>query len=230
MRIHLATEAILSGNRTSLAKAITLVESTSPKHNKQAQKLISEIIAQKPNLAKKTFRIGISGPPGAGKSTFIESLGMYLISQGHRVAVLAIDPSSPRTGGSLLGDKTRMSLLSSENNGFVRPTPARGTLGGIAQSTSDSILLCEGANYDIILVETVGIGQSEFMVSNIVDMLLLLLTPTSGDELQGLKKGILEMADIIAINKADGEYLKSAQHTKVAYSRALQLVRHRRKL
>lgn len=172
-----------------------------------------------------SFRVGLAGPPGAGKSSLIEALGMYLVKQGHKVAVIAVDPSSARSGGSILGDKTRMVELSRHPNAFVRPSPTRGTLGGVAQHTNDVVLLCEGGGYDIVLVETVGLGQSEVVVDTTVDMLLLVVPPAGGDELQGVKKGIVEVADAIVVNKADGDFLPSARHAAAEYRRALQLVR-----
>ncbi|KAI8607118.1 ArgK protein, partial [Chytriomyces sp. MP71] len=203
----------LKSSRSALARAITLVESTRHDHRKQAQTLLSSILASTSSQqrtvslskpCKDSFRIGLSGSPGVGKSSFIETFGMFLIEKGHRVAVLAVDPSSARTGGSILGDKTRMTELSRHDNAYVRPSPSRGTLGGVARNTSDAILLCEAAGYDIILVETVGVGQSETMVADMVDMFTLLVAPGGGDELQGMKKGIMELADLILVNKSDG--------------------------
>jgi LAO/AO transport system kinase len=173
----------------------------------------------------RSFRIGLAGPPGAGKSTLIEALGTYLIDQGHKVAVIAVDPSSSRTGGSILGDKTRMPELSRSPRAFVRPSPTRGALGGLARQTNDVVLLCEGAGFDIVLVETVGLGQSEVAVDSAVDMLLLVVPPANGDELQGAKKGIVEVADAVVVNKADGAFEAAARHAAVEYRRALQLVR-----
>ncbi len=205
---------LLSGiaekNRRALSKAITLIESTNEKDKALAEELLSSI----PKNTKPTVRIGISGSPGVGKSTFIESFGLYLISLGKKVAVLAIDPSSPLTGGSILGDKTRMLNLSNHPNSFIRPSPSGGNLGGVARKTKDSIFLCEAFSFDVILVETVGVGQSEVAVSDITDIFLLLLQPGTGDELQGIKKGIMELADIVVINKSDGKNKISAENAK----------------
>ncbi|KAF9973526.1 hypothetical protein BGZ73_003216 [Actinomortierella ambigua] len=178
-----------------------------------------------PSRLGRTFRIGLSGPPGVGKSTFIEAFGMYLVSQGHRVAVLAVDPSSARTGGSILGDKTRMTELSRCMDAYVRPSPSRGTLGGVARNTTEAITLCEAAGYDICLVETVGVGQSETMVADIVDMFVLLVPPAGGDELQGMKKGIMELSDLVIVNKADGSLLESAMQAQIEYTSALKFVK-----
>ncbi|KAG0230077.1 hypothetical protein BGW41_002611 [Actinomortierella wolfii] len=178
-----------------------------------------------PSRLGRTFRIGLSGPPGVGKSTFIEAFGMYLVSQGHRVAVLAVDPSSARTGGSILGDKTRMTELSRCMDAYVRPSPSRGTLGGVARNTTEAITLCEAAGYDICLVETVGVGQSETMVADIVDMFVLLVPPAGGDELQGMKKGIMELSDLVIVNKADGALMDSAMQAQIEYTSALKFVK-----
>ncbi|XP_074651368.1 methylmalonic aciduria type A homolog, mitochondrial-like isoform X2 [Tubulanus polymorphus] len=178
---------------------------------------------------KNTFRIGLSGPPGAGKSTFIERFGKFLTSQGQKVAVLAVDPSSSTTGGSLLGDKTRMPELSCDMNAYIRPSPTSGNLGGVARSTNEAIVLCEGAGYNYILVETVGVGQSEYAVADMVDMFCLLIPPAGGDELQGIKKGIVEMADVIVINKSDGDLMPAARRIQTEYSSALRLLRLRSK-
>jgi len=198
---------ILAGNRTLLSRAITLVESNSRRHFEDARKLVNELLPH----AGKSLRIGITGTPGAGKSTFIESLGLWLINQGHKVAVLAIDPSSTISKGSILGDKTRMEALSRHQNSFIRPSPSGGILGGVARKTRESIILCEAAAYDIILIETVGVGQSEITVRSMVDMFVLLQIAGAGDELQGIKKGIMELADLILVNKADGDNLMRAQ-------------------
>ncbi|MFD2206931.1 methylmalonyl Co-A mutase-associated GTPase MeaB [Kiloniella antarctica] len=214
-------EGIAKSDRRSLARAITLIESTRLDHREDADTLLEKILPQSGN----SIRIGISGVPGVGKSTFIESFGMYLISQGHRVAVLAIDPSSQRTGGSILGDKTRMELLSRQEAAFIRPSPASGTLGGVARRTREAMLLCEAAGFDVILVETVGVGQSETAVSEMVDMFLLLLLPSGGDELQGIKKGIMELADMIVVNKADGDLKPAANRAAGEYHAALGLMR-----
>lgn len=215
-------EKLLKGDRRSLAKAITLVESSRLEDTIEAQKLLEKIL---PNTGKG-IRLGITGIPGVGKSTFIENFGLYLIERGHKVAVLAIDPSSPVSGGSILGDKTRMELLSQHEKAFIRPTPSLGFLGGVAQKTRESILLCEAAGYDYVLIETVGVGQSEFEVAGMVDFFLILMLPNAGDELQGIKKGILELVDAVIINKADGDILSQAHQTLAQYSSAMELMRH----
>jgi len=214
-------EEIRAGRRRALARAITLAESTRRDHREAAEALMAELLPD----AGKSIRIGISGIPGAGKSTFIEAFGGHLIAQGRKVAVLAVDPSSPRSGGSLLGDKTRMESLSRDDRAFIRPTPTGGSLGGVARRTRDAILLCEAAGFDAILVETVGVGQSEFAVADMVDMFLLLLVPGGGDELQGLKKGIVEIADAVVVNKADGDLAAAADRAVRDYSSALHLLR-----
>ncbi|MDP2821874.1 MAG: methylmalonyl Co-A mutase-associated GTPase MeaB [Sulfuritalea sp.] len=193
------TAGLRAGNRRALAKAITLVESTRSEDRKNAQKLLEAILPH----TGRSMRIGISGVPGVGKSTFIEALGMYLIERGHRVAVLAVDPSSTVHGGSILGDKTRMELLSQRTEAFIRPSPSSGSLGGVAEHTREAMLLCEAAGYDIIIVETVGVGQSETTVAGMTDMFVLLQLPNAGDELQAIKKGIMELADLVVFNKAD---------------------------
>ena len=200
-----------------LARAITLIESNAPRHFEQAQNVLREIMPHTGNA----IRIGITGVPGAGKSTFIETLGLMLCEQGHKVAVLAVDPTSSLTHGSILGDKTRMEQLSREPNAFIRPSPTGGMLGGVARKTRESILLCEASGFDIILVETVGTGQSEISVRAMVDFFLLVLVPGAGDELQGIKKGVVEIADAILINKADGENKIPAEAARVEYNRAL---------
>lgn len=207
-------------DRASLARAITLIESTRPDHQKEAQALLTELLPKTGN----SIRIGITGAPGVGKSTFIEALGLHVIGKGHKVAVLAIDPSSARTGGSILGDKTRMSQLSQNENAYIRPSPSSGTLGGVARRTREAMLLCEAAGYDVIIVETVGVGQSETEVADMVDMFVLLLLPGSGDELQGIKKGIVELADLIVVNKADGDLLMQAKRVRADYAAALRLL------
>ena len=213
-------EAIVAGNRRALAKAITLVESSRPQDREAAQALLNELLP----YTGKSLRIGITGVPGVGKSTFIESFGQHVIAKGHKVAVLAVDPSSPMAGGSILGDKTRMEQLSRDSSAFIRPSPAGKALGGVALKTRESMLLCEAAGFDVVLVETVGVGQSEHQVGSMVDFFLILLLPGGGDELQGIKKGILELADAIMINKADGESESLARKTKLHYQSAMSLL------
>lgn len=210
---------IVNGNKALLAKAITLLESTHPTHFEKANALIEKCLAQ-PN---DSIRLGITGVPGVGKSSFIETLGTTLTAHGKKVAVLAVDPSSSLSKGSILGDKTRMQSLSKDPNAFIRPSPAGTSLGGVAQKTRESIILCEAAGYDVILVETVGVGQSEIAVHSMVDFFLLLKLSGAGDELQGIKRGIMEMADAIAINKADGSNLEKAKLAVTEFSRALHL-------
>jgi LAO/AO transport system kinase len=211
---------ILDKNITVLSKAITLIESNSQTHIELAQQVLQKILPH----SGKSVRVGISGPPGAGKSTTIEALGYYLCKQGLKVAVLAIDPSSTLTKGSILGDKTRMELLSREENAYIRPSPSAGTLGGVARKTRETILACEAAGYNVILIETVGVGQSEITVRSMVDFFLLVLIPGSGDELQGIKKGVVEISDMIAINKADGDNIPYANLTKSAYQQAIGML------
>ncbi len=208
---------ILAGDRVMLARAITLIESNAPHHFTAAQSLLRELLPHTGNAV----RIGITGVPGAGKSTLIEILGGMLCAQGHKVAVLAVDPTSSLTGGSILGDKTRMEQLSREPNAFIRPSPTGGMLGGVARKTRESILLCEAAGFNVVIVETVGTGQSEISVRSMVDFFLLVLVPGAGDELQGIKKGVVEIADAILINKADGENKIPAEAARVEYNRAL---------
>ncbi len=215
-------DKLKSGDIRTLAKAITLIESTKPDDQKAASELLNKVIG----VNQKSFRLGITGSPGVGKSTFIENFGLYLIQNNFKVAVLAIDPSSPTSGGSILGDKTRMEKLSAEANAFIRPSPTSGALGGVAQKTREAILLCEAAGFDFIIVETVGVGQSEYEIANMVDFFMLLILPSGGDELQGIKKGILELADAIVINKADGENLNLALQTQAQYQSALQITSH----
>lgn len=217
--MNLAQE-LLKGNRRALAKAITLVESTREDHQKEAQQLMSEVLAH----TGKSARIGLSGVPGVGKSTFIESFGLHLIKQGHKVAVLAVDPSSPLSGGSLMGDKTRMEELSQKHEAFIRPSPTSGSLGGVAAKTRESMLLCEAAGFDVILVETVGVGQSEVEVASMVDLFCVLMLPNAGDDLQGIKKGILELSDVILINKADGAGDIAATQAKNHFENAFHIL------
>ncbi len=195
------------GDRALLGRTLTLVESELANHRESAQELLTRLLP----CTGKSIRVGITGVPGVGKSTFIDALGMHLLAQGHRVAVLAVDPSSERSGGSILGDKTRMARLSREPSAFIRPSPSGGALGGVARKTREAILVCEAAGFDIVLVETVGVGQSETSVAKMVDFFLVLLLPNAGDELQGMKRGILELADLLAINKADGELQRAAE-------------------
>ena len=216
------TRALRAGNRRALAKAITLVESSLERHRDEAQAVLEDILPDSGN----SIRIGISGVPGVGKSTFIEAFGLDLIGRGKRVAVLAVDPSSPIHGGSILGDKTRMELLSRSEQAFIRPSPSGGALGGVAEKTRESILLCEAAGYDVVLVQTVGVGQSEFEVAAMVDFFLVLMIPNAGDELQGIKKGIMEMVDGLVINKADGASLDLARTAQRHYQNAFHLLRH----
>jgi len=215
-------QALLAGERRALAKAITLVESKLEADRDQAQGVLEEVLPHSGN----SVRIGITGVPGVGKSTFIEAFGLHLIEQGKRVAVLAVDPSSPIAGGSILGDKTRMEELSRRDEAFIRPSPSEGALGGVAQKTRETMLLCEAAGYDVILVETVGVGQSEYQVAAMVDFFMVLMLPGGGDELQGIKKGILELADALVINKADGESENLAKRTSQHYTGAMNLLRH----
>lgn len=210
---------ILEGNITFLSKAITLVESTNSKHQEKANQILEKCLPH----ANKSIRIGITGIPGVGKSTFIEAYGKYLTSKGNKVAVLAVDPSSSVNKGSILGDKTRMEQLVTDKNAFIRPSPSGTSLGGVAQKTRESIILCEAAGYDTIIIETVGVGQSETVVHSMVDFFLLLKLAGAGDELQGIKRGIIEMADAIVINKADGENERNTKIAKVEFNRALHL-------
>ena len=214
--------ALGAGQRRALAKAITLIESTHPTHRRQASELLEYCLPK----TGKSLRIGISGVPGVGKSTFIEAFGLFLIGLGKRVGVLTVDPSSPLHGGSILGDKTRMEKLSRENNAFIRPSPAGRSLGGVANRTREAVLVAEYAGFDIILVETVGVGQSEYEVHSMTDLFLVLMQPGAGDELQGIKKGILELADFIVVNKADGIAERLAGQSVVHYKNAMGFLNH----
>jgi LAO/AO transport system kinase len=212
---------VTEGSRSWLGRAITLVESSRPDHRELAQRLLIELAP----LAGKARRVGITGVPGVGKSTFVDSLGVHLTGQGHRVAVLAVDPSSSRTGGSILGDKTRMTRLAADAGAFIRPSPTSGTLGGVAEATREAMVVVEAAGYDVVFVETVGVGQSEIAVADMVDTFLLLSLARTGDQLQGIKKGVLELADVIAVNKADGEHEPAARKAARELSGALRLLR-----
>ncbi|QLL10180.1 methylmalonyl Co-A mutase-associated GTPase MeaB [Mycobacterium vicinigordonae] len=212
--------AIRGGDRAALPRAITLLESTRADHRERAQQLLLELLPDSGNA----HRVGITGVPGVGKSTSIEALGMHLIEQGHRVAVLAVDPSSTRTGGSILGDKTRMARLATHPDAYIRPSPTSGTLGGVAKATRETVVLLEAAGFDVILIETVGVGQSEVSVANMVDTFVLLTLARTGDQLQGIKKGVLELADIVVVNKADGAHLKDAKMAARELSGALRLI------
>ncbi|WP_375496848.1 methylmalonyl Co-A mutase-associated GTPase MeaB [uncultured Jatrophihabitans sp.] len=218
-------DGVRSGTRSAIARAITLVESRRADHQKQAQQLLAELLPDTGNGTRSVQRIGISGVPGVGKSTFIDQLGSNLIGDGHRVAVLAVDPSSGRTGGSILGDKTRMGRLAISDDAFVRPSPSAGTLGGVAKATRETMLVMEAAGYDVVLVETVGVGQSEYVVAEMVDTFLFLTLARTGDSLQGMKRGILELADVIAVNKADEEHEDGSERAARELSGALRLLR-----
>lgn len=224
MDIQDLAQRLRSGERRALARAITLVESSRSDHRVLAAELLEVL---RDSVPREAMRIGLSGTPGVGKSTFIESFGKYLTGQGKRVAVLAVDPSSSRSGGSILGDKTRMELLSRDPLAFIRPSPSQAHLGGVARRSRESVTLCEAAGYDVVLVETVGVGQSETMVEGMTDLFILLLAPAGGDELQGVKRGIMEMADIILVNKADGDLKPAALRTVADYAGALRLLRKR---
>ncbi len=216
-------QGIRAGNRVVLGKAITLAESARPEHRALAQEVIARLLAAPAGNAD-TLRIAVTGAPGVGKSTFIETLGMFLIEQGHRVAVLAIDPTSALSKGSILGDKTRMERLSVHEQAFIRPSPSGESLGGVARKTRETILLVEAAGYDTVIIETVGVGQSEIAAHSMTDVFLLLLLPGAGDELQGIKRGIVEMADILAVNKADGDRIKLANQARAYYLNATHLL------
>lgn len=218
--IDAVAESVRANERSGLARAITLVESTRADHRDLAQQLLLRVLPD----AGGSHRVGITGVPGVGKSTFIDALGMRLIEQGHRVAVLAVDPSSTRTGGSILGDKTRMSRLAVQENAYIRPSPTSGTLGGVARATRETIVLLEAAGFDVILVETVGVGQSEVTVANMVDCFTFLTLARTGDQLQGMKKGVLELADLVAVNKADGKHATDAKNAARELAGALRLI------
>ncbi|MBW2289088.1 MAG: methylmalonyl Co-A mutase-associated GTPase MeaB [Deltaproteobacteria bacterium] len=214
-------DAIRRGERRAIARTITLLESTRADQFELGQQILEELVPKTGGAA----RVGITGPPGVGKSTFIEAIGIYLLERGYHVAVLAVDPSSPVTGGSILGDKTRMERLAQEERAFIRPSPSGGSLGGVANRTREAMLVCEAAGFDVILVETVGIGQSEVAVRSMVDFFLVLLQPGAGDELQGIKKGVIELADALVVNKADGDQEVAADRTRIQHGQALSLLR-----
>ena len=220
-RADLLVEGIRAGDRRSLARAITLAESTRHDHRELADEILEALL---PATGGAT-RIGVSGPPGVGKSTFIEAFGVHVLDQGHRLAVLAVDPSSRRSGGSILGDKTRMGELSQRPEAFIRPSPGGGHLGGVARRTREAMLLCEAAGFDVVLIETIGVGQSEVAVADMVDLFALLVAPGGGDELQGIKRGIMELADLVIVNKADGDLAAAAGRTRADYASAVHLLR-----
>ena len=217
---HDYVQGVLDGDRRALAKTITLIESSLPAHQEMAGMVIDKLLPH----SGKAVRLGITGVPGVGKSTFIESLGMMLIDKGHRVAVLAVDPSSKRSGGSVLADKTRMEKLSVQERAFIRPSPSGGILGGVARKTRETMIVCEAAGFDVMIVETVGVGQSETTVASMVDFFLVLMIAGAGDELQGIKKGILELADAVAVNKADGSNVEKAELARKQYENALHFL------
>lgn len=218
--LHASAARLRSGDRATLARAITLIESKRADHRAQAHRLVQELLP----ATGKAVRLGLTGAPGTGKSTTIDALGSYLTARGSKVAVLAVDPSSSRSGGSILGDKTRMARLAVDPNAFIRPSPASGTLGGVAAKTRETMLLCEAAGYDVIIVETVGVGQSETAVADMTDFFLLLMVAGAGDELQGLKKGVVELADMIAVNKADGDNVARARTAAAEFRSALNIL------
>ncbi len=217
-------DGVRSGDRRALAQAITLAESRRADHRAQARALLDELLP----ATGSALRVGLSGAPGSGKSTLVEALGLHAIDAGHRVAVLAVDPSSSRSGGSILGDKTRMTELGRRAEAYIRPSPSGGTLGGVARNTREALLLCEAASFDVVLVETVGVGQSEVAVADLVDLFVLVASPAGGDELQGIKRGIMELADLIVVNKADGELADAAQRACADLRRAVHLLRPKR--
>lgn len=221
--VGLLAEKLLAGERRALSRAITMIESANPQHRDFAQALLNALLPH----TGKSIRLGITGVPGVGKSTFIETFGQFAIDQGYKVAVLAIDPSSPKTGGSILGDKTRMEKLARHPQAFIRPSPSRGMLGGIARKTYDTMLLCEAAGFDLIIIETVGVGQSETTAVDLVDVFMLLLAPASGDDLQGIKRGIMELADILVVNKSDGDLVAAAERVRRDMAAALHILRPR---
>jgi LAO/AO transport system kinase len=212
-------DGVLANNRRILARTITLIESVLPEHQELAKKILEQLVT----YAGEAVRLGITGVPGVGKSTFIENFGLMLLEKGHRIAVLAVDPSSTVSGGSVLADKTRMEKLSVEENAFIRPSPSGGTLGGVTQKTRETLILCEAAGFDVLIVETMGVGQSEIAVASMVDFFLVLMLAGAGDELQGIKKGVLEIADALAINKADGDNIERAEQARIDYESALNL-------
>jgi LAO/AO transport system kinase len=214
-------QGVLAGDRRWVAKTITLLESTRPDHRALGQEVLEQLVPH----SGKAIRLGITGPPGVGKSSFIEALGLDLVERGQRVAVLAVDPSSPVSGGSILGDKTRMERLARAPRAFIRPSPSGGTLGGVAHRTREALLVCEAAGHDVAIIETVGVGQSEVEVHGMVDLFAVLLQPGAGDELQGLKRGVIELADVLVVNKADGPLREQAERTRADYASALHLLR-----
>jgi LAO/AO transport system kinase len=224
LELEALVEGIRQGDRAVLARAITLVESRKPAHREAAKHLLEAILPVADPVGSKARRIGITGVPGVGKSTLIDTFGTMLTARGHKVAVLAVDPSSTRSGGSILGDKTRMARLAVDPASFIRPSPTSGALGGVARMTRETMALCEAAGFDVVIVETVGVGQSEVMVAEMVDVFVALMLPGAGDELQGIKKGLLELADLIAINKADGDNRFRAEQAASHYRRALSIL------